>query len=512
MNLIILDISSSNLDDLNEISFNQNNDIILSLTPSSFYYLDLIGIEYISFHNLISIEKFQKDILKMYDNILNLNIHNYYFKGFFREVAQYINYYYYLDIIINYIKINNFTNIHYITDKRKSNNELDNSYSLLYKYIDFTKITIIDKQSSANKLKINFLLNYSFIAFFKKLKNRLFNNNLKYDWFYINPRIYKKQISINQAKITFDINNDFFKYIDNNELQFNIVRDILQVTPYITFITKDVYSQIIEYLNLDGKLYFFQHGSYLYKNIFIKYSEVELADINFVFNDYTKKLFKDLNAKKVYNVGSILFNRPIKEKKKKYDFLYITQGHDYFGNLQYVDFTNSLHSFDGYELYQRHKSIIELFGTKFSDKKIMIRVHPCVVTTGIYVPFWELSKKYKNITIDVSIPIHNLIEKSKYIISDYFTTEFINRELHYKRDIILFEGAPTPLPKDIMKDMDKMFILVDTVNDLKEKIENIENITKNRKRYDDIIEYYSSKKCDTKKVVTEILEKELNGR
>ena len=43
-------------------------------------------------------------------------------------------------------------------------------------------------------------------------------------------------------------------------------------------------------------------------------------------------------------------------------------------------------------------------------------------------------------------------------------------------------------------------------------MENIEKITKNRKRYDDIIEYYSSKKCDTKKVVTQILEKELNAR
>ncbi len=156
-----------------------------------------------------------------------------------------------------------------------------------------------------------------------------------------------------------------------------------------------------------NKLYFFQHGSYLYKNLFLKYSEINLADINFVFNDYTKKLFEDLGAKKVYSVGSILFNKKIKERKKKYDFLYITQGHDYTGNMQYVDFPNSLHSFDGYELYQRHKNIIKLFGEKFKDKKIIIRVHPTVVTNGVYVPFWELARPYKNITIDVSIQFNS---------------------------------------------------------------------------------------------------------
>jgi hypothetical protein len=261
----------------------------------------------------------------------------------------------------------------------------------------------------------------------------------------------------------------------------------------------------------------YQHGSYLYhtnnKKIEDLYEvEIQNTSINFVFNEYTKKLVENLGAKKVYSVGSILFNTPIKERKKEYDFLYITQGHDYTGNVQYVDFQNSLHSVDGYELYQRHKNIIHLFGTKFKDKKIIIRVHPTVVTDGVYVPFWELAEPYSNITIDVSIPIHTLIEKSKYIISDYFTTEFINREVHYKRDIILFQGAPTPLPEETVEDMKKIFILVDTVEDLEEKVKNIEKITKNRPRYDDIIEYYSSKKCNTKKVVTEILKEELNER
>ena len=102
----------------------------------------------------------------------------------------------------------------------------------------------------------------------------------------------------------------------------------------------------------------------------------------------------------------------------------------------------------------------------------------------------------------------SLVEKSKYIISDYFSSEFLNRELHYQRDIILFSKTPTPLPKETIEDMKKMFILVDDINELQEKIENIEEISKNRKKYDEIIEYYSSRKCDTKRVVLDILKKE----
>ena len=87
-----------------------------------------------------------------------------------------------------------------------------------------------------------------------------------------------------------------------------------------------------------------------------------------------------------------------------------------------------------------------------------------------------------------------------------------NKKLYYKRDIILFQGSPLQLPKETIEDMKKMFILVNTVYELEDKVNNIEEITKDRKRYDDIIVYYSSKKCDTKKVVTKILEKELNER
>lgn len=515
MNLVILDIVSNNYEKIKNYENILFENEILALTPSSFYYLEKRNILFKNFHDLLSTEQFKNLALSIYEDTLNNNKENKYFKGYFRNVAQVICQLIIIDKIKSYIELNNFEKIIYITDRKIANNltleNLENNISLLGSFIKFDEILEVQKNVVENKINlIDKFKKYSISQLLKKNYTKLFNKSIKYDWIELNILPKKIEVVTNSELLNFTVDTSEMSYIKNIELTYIKLNNKSKISNLLTFMEKDIFNKVINLANED--LYFFQHGSYLYKNIFIKYSEIEYAKINFVFNDYTKKLFEDLGAKKVYSVGSLLFNKATKERKKEYDFLYITQGHDYLGNLQYVDFPNSLHSFDGYELYQRHKSIIHLFGTKFKDKKIVIRVHPGVVTTGVYVPFWELAEAYPNITIDVSMPIHTLIEKSKYIISDYFTTEFINRELHYKRDIILFQGAPTPLPEETVEDMKKMFILVDTVEDLEKKVQNIEKTTKDRPRYDDIIEYYSSKKCDTRKVVTEILEKELNGR
>ena len=291
------------------------------------------------------------------------------------------------------------------------------------------------------------------------------------------------------------------------------IESTTNINPF-TFLSKNQnYLEILLYKENKIPKIFMQHGSYLHENIFLKYNEIYPADINFVFNDFTKRLFEKRGAKKVYSVGSLNINYPIIEKKRVYDFLYITYCSSYSHAGVYIGSESHLLSADGNNIFNRHKEIIELFGTKFKDKTICIKIQPGIFTgTIMYVPFLELSKKFKNITIEFSIPLGALIEKSEIIISDYFSTEFINRELHYKRNIILFQGLPIPLPKEIIEDMEKMFILVETIEDLETKIINLEEITKNRKRYPDIIEYYSSKKCDTKKIVTNILKKELHGR
>jgi len=492
----------------------------ISLSPYSLYILDQLNIQSKGFHFLNSTEKFRNNVLshiceleKKIDGIyLGLMID-------FIKLSSYLEYEKSLTEIFNYFSDHE---IIYITDTKDGKFDFTNNTNLIHN-IDCKKVYI---NRISNNISMSKNRNISISKIINKLKTILFNINVRYEWKHYTTVI-KKNKSLVPNYILNNLDNkltseDLVFYLKDSLLKEELLRVINSfettlnekhnnLTTRCMFLTWIL--NFDEYINSNNNFsIFYQHGNYFYENMIFKYSEIKTADINFVFNDYTKKLFEDLAAKEVHSVGSILFNKPIKKRKKQYDFLYITQGHDYIGNLQYVDFPNSLHSFDGYELYQRHKSIIELFGTKFKDKEIIIRVHPVVVTTGVYVPFWELAEPYPNITIDVSIPIHTLIEKSNYIISDYFTTEFINRELHYKRDIMLFEGAPTPLPEETVEDMKKMFILVDCVDDLEKKVENIEDISKNRPRYDNIIEYYSSKKCDTKKIVTEILEKELNAR
>ena len=508
--LLILDLKNKNISfNIKQYTVETNLDI-LSLSPYATFLLEQYCNKFFTFHDFISTVKYRDSILEIEKRFIQNNSNIIDFNLLFRFFQKLINKFIFLEVIYKFSK--KYDKVIYVSD---NNDRIKYFQKFAEVKLLTSSITKIKKQNLFKRI-----LNKNVIS--KVLSKYYYKINLKYDWLnYLSFFKYKKlkcdesfKYNIINKIIVVPKELSFFKDDFIFESQKNIFYKIR--TKYYTPLTDGDnifnYCMSLYYKSLNIPAVFYQHGSYFYKGLDLVYVEINLADINFVFNDYTKKLFEELGAKKVYSVGSILFNKPIKEKKKKYDFLYITQGHDYLGNLQYVDFPNSLHSFDGYELYQRHKNIIKLFGEKFKDKKILIRVHPCVVTTGVYVPLWELAESYPNVKIDVSIPIHNLIEKSKYIISDYFTSEFINRELHYKRDIILFQGVPTPLPEETIEDMKKMFILIDSVDDLEEKIKNIENITKNRKRYDDIIEYYSSKKCDTKKVVTEILERELNAR
>jgi len=507
--------------------YRSGNVKIISLSPYSSYLLDQKNIEYKNMHDFIDKKYLREKSLELLNiletNYSNLAVNNLFFKFLYRNYHT-LFFVFRSKLLVN--KLNEkfddivlFSNVPFKKDIAYDE-EINNSFI----YIDDLNLKeFIFFKTKSNNVKIKKLkitINNNLIY---KLFNKLFKTNFNYDWVYF--------FSLHSKKSKFSLNNNLKKteyiklpnefYIDEKKLNFLIEKQFLELSKKHDFKLNSIYLLSTMHMGQDYErdycayknniMHFnWQHGSYLYKGLFLKYYETNFHKINFVFNKYTEELYKKSDVKKVHNVGSVLFNKLLKKRKKEYDFVYITQGHDYTGNLQYVDFPNSLHNFDGYDLYQRHKDIIELFGLKNKDKKILIRVHPTVVTNGVYVPFWELSEKYPNIIIDVSIPIHTLIEKSKFIISDYFTSEFINRELHYKRDIILFQGAPTPLPTETIDDMKKMFILVDTVDDLEDKVQNIEEITKDRKRYDDIIEYYSSKKCDTKKVVTEILQKEFN--
>ena len=137
---------------------------------------------------------------------------------------------------------------------------------------------------------------------------------------------------------------------------------------------------------------FWQHGSYFHEHIFLDYLEIAVADINFVINEYAKKLFLAEGAKSVYNVGSINFNKEIKDKKRVYDYIYIVNNMHYSWSCTYIDSSTASYTMDGNNLYKRHSDIIKLFGESFRDKKICIKMQPSIVGELLYVPLLVLSR------------------------------------------------------------------------------------------------------------------------
>lgn len=510
--LVIMDMVSNNFATISPYIQLLNRSLVIPLTPSSIYYLETNSIEFKKFHSLMTTKTFRNNILKIYEDIKVANENRPNFHGCFRTIAQYLNYFYTIEILLSFIKQQKFNEIIYITDKKlvKDIFSLSNQESSLPEMISFSKIINIDFMDNSFLKKKNIFKIYSPVFLLKKLWNKAFNSDLSYDWLEIKPQRKVYKINKEVKYCYFDLRSDLFKNIEVSELRIDCsILKSKKVSCFNTFLSLE---QSIATQKINNNLYFFQHGNYFYKNIFIENSEVNVAKVNFVFNEYTKRFFEDLNGKNVFVVGSNLFQKKIKEKKIEYDFLYITQGHDYLGKKQYVDFPNSLHSFDGYELYQRHKQIIELFGRELNTMKVVIKLHPCILSTGVYSPLWEIAKKFSNVSLDITTPIHGLIESSKYIISDYFTSDFLNREIHYKKNIILFSGAPTPLPSETLLDMKKLFILINSVVELRDKIRTIRSIVKNRVQDSSKIEYYTSKKVDTTKKVKEILLNEFHGR
>jgi len=516
---------------------------VLSLTPYSSFLLDDINQTYTTFHNILSEEQFVNEVLKKYADIETIFLQNKEYSFLFMDVAFMITYEKYLARLFYFL--NNKTNknykIIYISDSKKNINKISIGVkkSFLYSYKKFYKIINIGsvdkifykKQKIISYFKrILYTKNIFFKVFFKLVRQKSIEasyDNKYYIKYFINSD-FKVINNINPSSIekisklvlesiiekkTMSLVSNYYKNIFLKlEDRVKKVSSHIKYHPF-TFLSKiENYYEILLYQQNNIPKIFMQHGSYFHENIFLKHNEIYPADISFVFNDYTKKLFEKRGARKVYSVGSVDFNYPIQNAKKfKYDYVYITYCTSYsYAGLMIMN-ENHEESIDSNKIFNHHKSIIKLFGTKLKDKKICIKIQPGIfLGTMLYIPLLELSKPYKNITIEFVVPLKELFQSSKYIISDYFSSEFINRELHHKKDIIMFKEFPIKVTEETLEDMKKMFILVDTMDDLKEKIENIEKITQNRKRYDDIIEYYSSKKCDTKNMINDILVKELN--
>lgn len=539
-----------------DIRFKQNNKNLLShintpqykivsLTPYSSYLLQENNLHFNTIHDYISIDNFYDKVLLKYKLIENIFKESKEYSFLFRDFAFIITYEVYLAELLQILakhKEDDFKII-YITDAENQ----ESQYVENLQHSDLLASSLVD-----NIIKLNSKNEY----FYKQNNLRFFLKSLMRKELIIKGL--NKFILKNKFTMFFNYDNKFYRkiyenfiplktnnYVDGKNLEIllntirkNIIFDTtlpniarmynvllektreqlseknfkdIKIRPF-TFLSKNEDNlDVLKYRTNDIPIIFMQHGSYVNENIFLKYNEIFPADMNFVFNEYTKKLFEKRGAKSVCNVGSIGFNYPIKTRKIQYDFVYIIYCTSYGHTGTHIFSENDRFSIDGDDIYKKHELIINLFGNKFKKKRLCVKVQPGIFTgTMWYIPLLEISELYPNITIEFIKPLSKVIEVSKYIISDYFSSEFINREIHYKKDIIMFKNFPVSLPRETINDMEKMFILVDTIDELEDKIRNIELITNNRKRDDSVIEYYSSKKCNTKKIVIEILQKELN--
>jgi hypothetical protein len=153
--LIIFDLISNNYEEIDSQFAYRTNSIVLCLTPSSAYYLELKNIEYISFHDLISVKQFSEDILSIYDVVFAQNKEREK-HAFFIEVAQYICQLYVIENIINYIDNNNFKYTTYLTDRETMSDKLNlnNNSSLLVQFYQFDRVIKINRKKTVSKYSL----------------------------------------------------------------------------------------------------------------------------------------------------------------------------------------------------------------------------------------------------------------------------------------------------------------------------------------------------------------------
>ncbi len=520
-------------------------DEIVSLSPFAVYLLERNNLKFSSLHDFLSVQEFRDKILVLYSQMREL-IESIFSEanlgfGLMFDLCRVVNYFFamnQIEIIAGKKEAIYLTDIcvkKELSDHSDIQKLLSNQILVIpkgFKLIQLEPPTIFWQELQKLFFKLKTISSFGHLKKIVARRTQNFQNIdalLKYDWSElvkllqdIDQKVSSKSMKPeklvlfkngwnqkleefsknvwphNYEIVTLALKAEFVNY----EKVFSSFDSLSSAANFFVFADNGntfLKAQMCKHLGVES--FFFQHGSYLYRNVFIEFSEVIPATFNFVINDFTHNYFESMGAKDIVTVGSKAHCYEIVEKPKEYDFVYITQGHDYYGKSLYVDFPDSTHSFDGYELYKRHEALVKLFGQKHPDKKICIRMHPVVKGDGYYVPMDELAEKFPNVKIDFSTPIKTLVETSKSIISDYFTTEFLNFNIHFARDIILFSGSPTPIPNDLREDIGKMFLCCDNLSELASILDDFEKIVAERVKEQKIIEFYSSKKLDTESLV-----------
>ncbi|KJY78452.1 hypothetical protein TW78_02550 [Vibrio coralliilyticus] len=504
------------------------SDVVIPLTPYTVYVLEKNNINYTSLSDFKSNKDFVFDVISDYqtisDSFTKLNINKYQF--LIRDIGKYVTFEHYLRIIES---IKRDRHSIYITNVDDPNGLGKNTP--LSNFTNFTseiKLNSDEKFYQKNRAKI--LISKIKRNNIFKLLGKVFIRKGKY--LYDNASNifdYKKiVIGLNSNAISkFDFEkiietlrfinfNHNLEKILNDEIGSLFVRhDKFSVyEPFVFLNGESMYSRYLAYIENKIPTFFMQHGSNVNEDYFLKHNEIFPADVNLVFNEYTKELFESRGAKEVYCVGTNLYNNELISKKKKFDYVYITYCTKYSYSGFHVGSEHDIISPVSENIYNRHKDVIELFGRHFPNKKICIKMQPGVFTgQQLYIPLIEHANNFPNIEVVFDEPLHNLIEESLFIISDYFSSEFSNRNILKSKNIIMFTDMLKLSDEVVRNDLDKLLFLVDEFEHLKKIIEDFDlGIQRtNPNDLESIINRYSSAGLDTKNEVYKLIKSKLDS-
>lgn len=525
--LIIVDINRKKKSNpIANIDIDSNCEV-LSLSVYSNYLLDTSLIEYKNFHDYVSEKQYLSDVIELYDEILDLFADSPSFCFLFYELSLLVTKFKYFEClksIIEDYKVKGYE-VGLVSDARHSVSYLKNEQTLS-SLLDLSFFIEDDDDFFYRKNKLKFsgsLFRYKNIKkFFSKIFTPSDFNFYKYGNLKIKKSIKKvcvferklnedkvfenhKELTLQYEKLLVQFEEKFGAssvYHSISHVIFSIISKASpekinfqndEVYPF-TYIHKEVdYQEILRHRVKGLPVVISQHGSYVDDySMQLKLSEITPADINLVCNEYTKEYFESQGSKSVHVVGNILFEPEVEAKKLKYDYLYLVYCSGYSSDAGCVLGLDYLSPQNYSDLFKRHQSVIELFGEKCSEKTLCIKIKSSIMLGGAYAPFIELAKKYNNISIEFIEPIEKLISVTGCILSDYYSSNFIARDMHIKKDIILFSGTPCQFPVNIKKDLEKMFVFIQSVSELDYVVSNMKDVFGKKVRDIELIEKYSS--------------------
>lgn len=471
MNIVVVDIKTKLK--RNMLPRFNGNDTHIALTPYSQHILKEQGIKYKTFHDMIGLDEYHSQVL---GRIKKIERSDFFIKSenkyYLRDVAKFIC----LEIYIEVIKevLGSFE-CKYLRCSKLSVNNLD-------EYIDFDEVqffSCVDKLFYLEK-KAKYVFSNIINKGLVKLKSNILPSRKFFTYEAMQYFSIFKHYCVNSLEGMPKINVDLYLWMIEENIYNEKIREkaidhladkgnvyIPRIcTPFNYIDGYENYFRLQAYRKMNVPIVFFQHGSYVHEDYFLKYNEVLCSDRNVVFNRFTKEMFENYGAKDVIQLEAKYLSKPIKNKKKTFDYIYITHCSYYGSSGTYISSELPNGSADAKNVFERHVDIIKLFGEKYPDKNICIKIQPGIHTgTMNYVPLSEIASKYTNVTIEAVKSLVELFSISEVVISDYYSTEFMNYNLISSKKIILFNDIFT-VDSSIIEEVSQFLTVLYNITEL----------------------------------------------